>query len=292
MVRGVRQALNRQPSLLAAILMSGLWVGAYSVFANYNGWMQPFKRFDFHLAFAIGGFIFGVGASINQACSVSTLHQFARGNLSMLLTMLGWFLGWYIWDLLSSNFSIVINYQPLPLLNQQFVSIMFGLSVLFTLLIVILYPKERERWLGVSAIGLLVAVLFFIEPMWPPSRLIQDMGLSVVEDKTAPSIYRAGLTLMLLLGMWISVMLHKDTRFMWPTRYKILRHSLGGIMMGIGGAIAIGGNDSQILMGMPSMSFGAVTAIVFILIGIAFEQYLYNHYHDFKSRFISKTPIA
>ena len=140
MVRGVRQALNRQPSLLAAILMSGLWVGAYSVFANYNGWMQPFKRFDFHLAFAIGGFIFGVGASINQACSVSTLHQFARGNLSMLLTMLGWFLGWYIWDLLSSNFSIVINYQPLPLLNAQFVSIMFGLSVLFTLLIVILYP--------------------------------------------------------------------------------------------------------------------------------------------------------
>lgn len=276
MVNAVRLTLIGQPSLLAAILMSGLWVGAYSVLANHNGWDQPFTRFAFHPMFAVGGFIFGIGASINQACSVSTLNQFARGNLSMLFTMAGWFIGWYIWDFLSTSLSITFDYQKLPLLNQQFVSMMFALSILLTLLIIVFFPKERGRWLSVSAIGLLVSVLFFIEPIWPPSRLIQDLGLSAVEDKTVPSIYRIELALMMLIGMWLSVMYYRDKRFRWPTVQKTMRHSFAGIMMGIGGAIALGGNDSQILMGIPSLSFGAMTAIAFMLLGIAFEQYLYS----------------
>ena len=35
LVTAVKKALKGQPSLLAAIMMSGLWVGAYSVLANY-----------------------------------------------------------------------------------------------------------------------------------------------------------------------------------------------------------------------------------------------------------------
>ena len=288
LVRAVKQTLNGEPSLLAAILMSGLWVGAYSVLANHNDWTQPFTRFSFHPAFAVGGFLFGIGASINQACSVSTLNQFARGNLSMLFTMAGWFIGWYIWSTLCIRFSITINYQQLPQLNQRFVTIMFGLSVLFTSLIILLFPKERGRWLGVSAIGLLVSVLFFIEPIWAPSRLVQDLGVSLIENKSTPSIYRIGLTIMMLTGMWVSIILAQDKRFLWPTIPKTIRHSLGGLMMGFGGAIALGGNDSQILMGIPSMSFGAMTTIAFMLVGIAVEQYLYSHYSLFKLRLFTK----
>ena len=274
--------------------MSGLWVGAYSVLANFYDWSQPFPRFATHFSFAVGGFIFGLGASINQACSVSTLNHFAKGNLSMLFTMLGWFIGWYIWNLGSAHLSINIAYQNIPLLNQQFVNIMFALSVLFTLFIVFRYPTERRLWMGVSAIGLLVAALFFIEVMWPPSSLIQDAGRSVVEDRSAPSMYRASLALMMLIGMRISVIIQKEKQFRWPTFKKFVRHTLGGIMMGVGGAIALGGNDSQILMGIPSLSFGALTAIAFMLLGIAFEQYLYSYYptyyNVFKSRFLSKRP--
>ncbi len=287
LVRSVRKAMNGQPSLLGAILMSGLWVGAYSVLAHANDWSQPFPRFAAHLWFAVGGFVFGIGASINQACSVSTLYQFSRGNLSMLFTMVGWFAGWYLWGSLSGHFSISLNYQKLPLLSEQFVNVMFALSVLFTLIIILRYPKERKLWLGVSAIGLLVAALFFIELMWAPSRLVQDMGLSVVEDKNTPSIYRISLAAMMLVGMRISVVLHQDKRFRWPSFYRFFRHGFGGLMMGAGGAIALGGNDAQILMGIPSMSFGAMLTILFMLIGIAFEQYLYNLYTAFKLRKIS-----
>lgn len=287
LVRAVRKTLDGQPSLLVAIMMSGLWVGAYSVLANYNNWSQPFPRFSGHVWFAVGGFVFGIGASINQACSVSTLYQFARGNLSMIFTMVGWFAGWYIWSFFSSRYAISINYQKLPLLSEQFVYIMFALSVLFTLAVIIRYPKERKLWLGVSAIGLLVAALFFIELMWAPSRLVQDIGLSVVEDKNTPSIYRISLALMMLIGMRISVIWYNDRRFLWPTLNKFMRHCLAGVMMGVGGAIALGGNDAQILMGIPSMSFGAMIAIVFMLLGIAFEQSLYNYYNALKLRILS-----
>lgn len=287
LVRAVKQTLKGQPGLLAAILMSGLWVGAYSVVANYNDWTQPFTRFAFHPAFAIGGFLFGLGAGLNQACSVSTLNQFARGNLSMIFTMIGWFFGWYIWDSLSTSFSITINYQQLAPLDKHVDSIMFGLSALLTLLIIVILPKERERWISVSAIGLVVSILFFIEPIWAPSQLVKDLGRSVVEDSVAPSLYRIALMVMMLIGMRISVVMYKNQRFSMPTIPRAIQHSFAGITMGCGGAIALGGNDSQILMGIPAVSFSAITVIVFMLIGIAFEQYLYNRYNSFGWRIFS-----
>ena len=185
-----------------------------------------------------------------------------------------------------------IRDRRIPLLSEHLVYLMFSLSVLFTLIVIYFYPKERKLWLGVSAIGLLVAALFFIESMWAPSRLIQDMGRTVVEGRTAPDLYRIYLAMMMLIGMRISVVVYKEQRFRWPTVYKFMRHTLGGLMMGVGGAIALGGNDAQILMGMPALSFGAMTAIAFMLLGIASEQYLYSHYHSFKSRLFSKAPSA
>ena len=292
MVTAVKQLMNGKPSLLAAILMSGLWVGAYSVLANYNDWSQPFPRFATHLWFAVGGFLFGLGAGINQACSVSTLYQFARGNLSMLFTMMGWFIGWYLWGFLSDHFSLTIEYHRLSALSEVVVNVIFALCVLFTLFIILRYPKERSLWLGISAIGLLVAALFFIELMWAPSRLIQDMGRTVVEDRDVPSLYRISLAVLMLIGMRISIVMHNEKRFRWPTLTKFMRHSFAGIMMGIGGAVALGGNDSQILMGVPSMSFGAMTAIVFMVIGIACELYLHKRYGSLVERLFSKSPTA
>ena len=147
LVKAVKQLLDGQPSLLLAILMSGLWVGAYSVLANYNNWWIPFSRFDFHLLFALGGFIFGIGASVNQGCSVSTLHQFARGNTSMLFTMVGWFIGWLIWTSLLAEYSVTVGYEELAPLSSSAVILMFSLCVIFTALMMVLF-STRARTLA------------------------------------------------------------------------------------------------------------------------------------------------
>ena len=164
---------------------------------------------------------------------------------------------------------------------------MFGLSALLTLLIIALFPKERERWISVSLIGLVVSILFFIEPIWAPSQLVKDIGRSVVDDNLMPSAYRIALMLMMLIGMRISVIMYKNQRFSMPTIPRTIQHSVAGITMGCGGAIALGGNDSQILMGIPAASFSAITVILFMLIGIVFEQYLYNRYNSLGWRIFS-----
>ena len=276
LVKAVGQALDRNPSLLVAILMSGVWVGAYSVLASINHWPQPQMRFAFTPLFAIGGFIFGVGASINQGCSVSTMHQLARGNLSMLFTLLGWFLGWCAWISLTMQGWAKADYQMLAPLDPTIIAVLFWLSVAFTLLMILRYPQERSRWVGISVIGLLVGVLFYIEPMWAPSKLIQDTGSALLEGGPPPSLFRNILVLMLLVGMWISVLIWRDHRLEWPTPHKTVRHSIAGVMMGFGGAMALGGNDSQILMGLPSLSIGAIVAVVFMMVGIAAEQILFK----------------
>jgi len=256
--------------------MSGLWVAGYMFLAGLNNWPLPFTRFGFHPLFAIGGFIFGVGASINQGCSVSTMHQFARGNISMLFTMCGWFFGWCLWMATTMNSTSIGHYPQQSALDADVVKVLFFASVIFTLAMVVLLPKQRERWLGISLIGLLVGVLFYIEPKWAPSRLIQDAGAALFESTALPGIYRVALVMMLLIGMWVSVLILHDLKLRWPTPHKIVRHGSAGVLMGFGGAMALGGNDAQILMGLPNLSIGAITAVFFMLAGIATEQLLYH----------------
>lgn len=281
LVRAVKMSIERDFSLLLAILLSGLWAAIYILVADYNQWQQPFERFAFHPLFAVGGFIFGLGASVNQGCSVSTMHQFARGNLSMIFTMLGWFIGWCLWMSLSMTNFVRVDYIMLAALDINIVKLLFGLSVVFTMGMLWLFPKQRERWFGIALIGLLVSVLFHIEPMWAPSKLIQDIGSSVFEGTAAPSFFREVLVVMLLLGMWLSVLLIGNMQLRWPTPHKLVRHSVAGNLMGVGGAMALGGNDSQILMGLPTLSIGAITAVSFMIIGIATEQILYHQGHLF-----------
>ena len=167
-------------------------------------------------------------------------------------------------------------FVPVSPLAPNLVLLMFALSVMFTAFMIWRSPGERRLWLGISLIGLLAGVLFYIEPMWAPSAVIKDLGLSLVEGQPLPSLYRSLLVIMLLVGMWTSVLMVRDIHLRWPTPHKVVRHSLAGALMGIGSSMALGGNDSQVLMGLPSLSVAAITTVVFMLLGIMLEQFLYH----------------
>ena len=46
--------------------------------------------------------------------------------------------------------------------------------------------------------------------------------------------------------------------------------------MGIGAGMALGGNDTQLLFGIPATSPGALSALLFMFIGIICEQLIYQ----------------
>jgi len=132
MVRATRNTLKGDPTLLVAILLSGAWIWLYSIGAFFYHWSLPFERYQIHPIFMAGGFLFGVGASINQACSISTLNELAKGHVGKILTIIGWFIGWSIWTKLLFHKVISVNYvkeDALGITNTLIVSI----TVLVTL---------------------------------------------------------------------------------------------------------------------------------------------------------------
>ena len=126
-------------------------------------------------------------------------------------------------------------------------------------------------WFGMMGIGLLAGFLFLYEPNWTPSALLHDLSyaLSEGESEPWPSLERYYLLLALLTGMGLAAW-HADrfkiTQAGWQ---PLLLHLSSGITMGIGAALAMGGNDSQLLLALPTFSSAGVLTIAFMLLGIS-----------------------
>ena len=276
LVNATRRTLKGDPRLLVAILLSGAWVWLYSILAYLYDWTLPFERYELHPIFLMGGFIFGVGASINQGCSISTMNQLAKGQLGKMLTIGGWFLGWSIWNQLIAQGVFSPEYKKIDALSIKNTVVVSVTVLFFTLIFVMKYRPRINLMIGVLCIGLLASLLFYLQPNWPPSRLMNDLGNAVLYEQPRPSLLRMGIVVALLIGMWISVAINHNAQLRWPKWYSGVRFLSAGTLMGIGAAMALGGNDTQILFGIPASSPGALSALLFIFVGIVCEQLLYQ----------------
>ena len=276
MVRATRNTLKGDPVLLVAILLSGVWVWLYAVAAYFNDWTLPFVRYQLHPVFMIGGFLFGVGASINQACSISTMIHLAQGHLGKFFTITGWFLGWSLWTQIIQIKLGGMEHETLELMNLNN-TLLVSVSVLvMTLFFVLKFKPPIKLMLGVLGIGLIASLLFYLVPGWPPSQLMNDMSNAIYQDQAFPSPLRMGIIVALLTGMWISVLVSHTAKLRFPKWPAAIRFLSAGTLMGIGVGMALGGNDTQLLFGIPATSPGALSAILFMFIGIACEQVVFQ----------------
>ena len=95
-VRTVAELFStRKAHMAAAILKTVLWVIAVAVpiLIFFPDIAAPNRTFAVSIAATLGGFLFGVGAAINDGCAFSTLWHLANGNLWMLTTLFGYCLG-------------------------------------------------------------------------------------------------------------------------------------------------------------------------------------------------------
>ena len=281
LIRGIGQAIDGDPALLLAILLSGCWLWIYFFVSNYFGWANNLPRYAYHPIFLIGGFIFGIGAGINQACSVSTMNHLTRGNLSMMMTMVGWAIGWTLWMGLSlqSDWDNEF-YQTSEHFSNQTIVLFFLPALAITLQRLIYKPEQRDLWFGILVFGLLATSLFLLQPNWPPSRLIQDMGGAIFSPDVVdwPELQRYIMLMALSAGMWLAAIRNHEFRFRMFTIKSILRHLPAGILMGIGGAMALGGNDSHLLLGLPTLSYASLAAVIGMLTGILVERWVYKKF--------------
>ena len=265
LVRGVHELLEGHPSLLAALLSAGLWSWLAVLGADLIGQGPPFLNFSANAWFAFGGLLFGLGAAMNRGCGISTLNRLARGDLPMMATIGGWIAGWYLMAYWPHHQGALIRLEApgftLPLLLAG--SLAISLWALFG------DPRRRQLWFGVAGLGLLAGLLFAIEPAWAPSRLLEDATLAFTSaDSQWPSSQRQALMAALLCGMAIAAWRGKTLGWRRASLSGWAMHLTAGLLMGIGGAMAMGGNDTQLLLALPVISPAGLLTVAAMIVGI------------------------
>jgi uncharacterized protein len=253
-----------KPTLLLALLSCGVGVWLFIPVAALAGINIPYTRYDWHIVFALGGLIFGLGTSANGGCSISTLSRLARGDWHMMATMFGWVVGWYVWILWAGPVAHVIE--------QGAVS---NATIVFAVWFVIVFwsikhpPESRRLWFAIMAVGLLAGAMFLLEPHWAPSYLVQHLAGTALQGGIVmgPRETQYWVFLGLLAGMLIAALVTRRFVCQRIHIHKLVLHLTAGIAMGVGACMAMGGNDTHVLFGLPAASPAALLAVVGMLVG-------------------------
>jgi hypothetical protein len=267
MVRGVNEAIQGKAIFLIGILLSGVMSWVSVVIAYYLTLPVPFISYGFSVWAMMGGLLFGMGAALNNGCGVSTISKLARGQLAMLCTILGWLLGW----LLLARVELAIEPTRFELTARQHYGLLALISVLTLLFMTRLKANDRRVWFSLLMIGLTAGLVFLTEPHWTPSGLLKDLSHAVWFGDASlwPSSQRFALIAALVTGMAVSALRSNTFSVKALSLNLALKHVAAGIMMGLGAALASGGNDSQLLLGLPSFSPAAFTSVFAMIVGIA-----------------------
>jgi hypothetical protein len=264
LVRGVKELGQGKPLRLLAILISGFWLCLYLPWVSLAGEGAVLVRHQLSWFHVLGGVVFGVGASLNSGCTISTLSRLSSGEIKMFFTLLGWLAGWGIWD--SLGFSL-LN-LPMAPANPLLVWTPVVMMIVGTITLNVFFPEFRRLWNGVMLFGVLSGALFVLQPRWTPSSLIIDTARSIPGYDGVPSVTQLLIALMLLLGMFLGARVSETFALALPKLGDVFVHLGAGTMMGIGGYLSLGGNDIQLLQAVPVISPAGIGAIVCMMAGM------------------------
>lgn len=282
LVKAVGLMLSRRPTLFVSLIACGLFGLLLAPFYRLFGISQPLFIPDVgYLSLVGGGLLFGLASVLNDGCSVGTLTKLASGNFTKAFTIVGWVLGIVLWH----HLNMLPEHKTLqmPTITSSHYWLTLGI-LLLTLLFLIRIHGDKHLVLSSMLLGALTSALYTFEPLWTPSVFFYNLSqMFWVPGAGSLTAERLAVFGMLLVGM-LSYTLHRRTfsyeRFEGRAAAK---HLLAGVLMGIGASMMLGGNDSQILLVFPTLTWAGVVPltgiVVGILLGVASRR--------FASRFVS-----
>lgn len=275
MVRGVNEAQAGKPLFLLAILFSGSFAWVSVLIAHLAGLPVPFISHEVSILAVIGGLLFGLGASFNNGCGVSTISKLACGNISMLATIIGWLVGW----VLLSTFISAQQPAKFQLPVQWHYGGLFVLSLVIVVMMTRLSKVDRRIWITMLLIGVMATTAFLYEPKWTPSGLLKDLSLAVWHRDSSrwPSVERFVLLGALVGGMLLAAVYSRSFSLSLAGSRALLKHLFAGVLMGLGAAVASGGNDSQLLLALPALSSAGGVTVASMLMGIYLGRKLVSY---------------
>jgi uncharacterized protein len=308
-VRAIGEIMSsRSAFLLVGIGKSMLWVWAFVIpvialtpaaGAALPGWSLT--------GFAVlGGFLFGVGGAINGGCAYSTMARFVDGEGKMLAAIVGFAVG-------VAGFAALARWEWLPrpapspalvgpLLAGKSAWLAGALACAFlawafyelwrlrrtrapnqSVIALALQPRYRLSTAAalMGATGALLLLFFGVVSYSSTFELGIEGALGT---KGWPNATRVAVLVAVLAGMLVSTLQRGAFRLDWRPRLAWLMNFSGGALMGLGTALAPGGNDALILYGVPLFSPYAIPTFAALVLGVAFALYVMGRLFGLEAR--------
>ncbi|MGF1703957.1 YeeE/YedE family protein [Photobacterium makurazakiensis] len=267
MVRGVHELLAKRPAFLITILCCGFWYWLVTPFSTDQLLDLSIDRYQISFHFILGGFMFGFGAAINKGCSISTISKLAKGHYHMLLTVMGWLIGWFTLTSMSLN----LEYNKIQATTSPSLLHLALLLIVGFILFYRVNSAKRPLLLGIIFFGITASILTYLVPNWSPSQLLKDISAATLhmQEGKWPSIQRFLIITGLIVGMAAGAKKRLSITQFEIRFNQLVTHLIAGIIMGVGASLALGGNDSQLLIALPAISPAGAITVLFIVLGIA-----------------------
>src|SRR5574337_311046 len=249
------------------------------------GLIAPF----FWMATLFGGFVFGLGMAFSGGCASGSTYRSGEGMVGSIIALLGFVFGMTmtndgVLEPVQAAFRsrvVEINGQPATLDRLLGVNpwMLVAIFVMFGGWWLAKSPSGgyQRGWSWVRS-GITIGLI--ATAAWPISALTgREYGLSVTEPiRTISGFLFTGEIDRLTWGsfMWVGliagahVAARSHDEFAWraPGAQRLLQALGGGLLMGVGAAIAGGCNIGHGLTGVPLFGLSSVTATLSIMLGV------------------------
>lgn len=270
--------VNRRWQRYVAFMECAAWSLLVLSLARAFGATPSSTPLDFPpgLAAAIGGALFGAGATINGACTFGSAARLGRGEIEFAAMPVGFLLGVMATDALADAPVGLSN--PVDVTASSFAVmglVFFAGFQFFRATDAVSSPRDAlsrltaPEWrpsLSMGVIGISSALLMIFFAPWPYSKLLVDIGTGAAGDHMMLKIV---LALAFVGGASIGAATRGALKIIMPTPQAFAEKTGAGMLMGAGSFFAPGGNDSLVLVGLPHLFGYAVIAYLAMSVMIA-----------------------
>lgn len=272
--------------LLAMVIAAPIVYGLRAL-GLINPWIPPFVW----QANLVGGLIFGVGMVVAATCITGLFYKLGHGMLGTLVALVTWSLGdwltyrgplWPLRTTLNAGQISSTDGQSATLLNLFGPVAGVGLAVLLAGAIALWLwrspQKPRSNYWGWGQLGLAVGI--FTGLIWllaqaggsnytyGTSGVPANIVAAFTEGGQGGSLWIPVSLVSIIPGAFLAA---KRSGTLWIRGETMQRYgelAAGGLLMGVGAAIAGGCNLGHGLVGVPLLSMGSITTVVAMTIGV------------------------
>ena len=245
---------------LLSIVYAWLWVaGGLTVLALTTGFRPAAMVVSVTGWSVAAGLSLGVGAVVNGACTTGTIARIGSGEYLFGLTLVGFYLGCVLAPRLFGRAATThLGMAPADTAVDHPVIALAGLVLVggLTLWRLVFGPHEslraflRSAWdprTAVFVIAVLFVALVEISGAWAYTDLLGDIAGGDIDRVWV----RMTLLVALLAGAVVAGWSMRGPRLIGPLAPRVIRCTLGGVVMGLGFSLAPGSFDGLTLYGQP-----------------------------------------